>query len=147
MVSRLPAQDFVDSVLCNPKLPGERSGRCAGVAKLNNIVISLTVVLLHREAGKQCQVFRNTVDELDRLAAARLDFAFETTLSGLGHVRRLQQWKPVGYRIEMVFLRLRSPRISLRRIAARVRQGGHNVPRSDVLRRFDRGWKNFGVAY
>jgi len=87
------------------------------------------------------------LDELDRLAAARLDFAFETTLSGLGHVRRLQQWKPVGYRIEMVFLRLRSPRISLRRIAARVRQGGHNVPRSDVLRRFDRGWKNFGVAY
>jgi predicted ABC-type ATPase len=35
----------------------------------------------------------------------------------------------------------------LRRIAARVKQGGHDVPRKDVLRRFDRGWKNFKTAY
>lgn len=28
--------------------------------------------------------------ELDRLAALRVDFAFETTLSGLGHLRRLK---------------------------------------------------------
>ena len=47
----------------------------------------------------------------------------------------------------MVFLRLRSPRIALRRIAARVRQGGHDVSRADVLRRFDRSWKNFSGAY
>src|SRR5262245_9847573 len=59
--------------------------------------------------------------ELDRLAAGRNDFAFETTFSGLGHLRRLKKWKRTGYRIEMVFLRLRSPRIALRRIAARVR--------------------------
>jgi predicted ABC-type ATPase len=35
----------------------------------------------------------------------------------------------------------------LRRITARVKQGGHDVPRKDVLRRFDRGWKNFETAY
>jgi len=52
-----------------------------------------------------------------------------------------------GYRIEMVFLRLASPPLALRRIAARVRQGGHNVPRADVLRRFERGWKNFERRY
>jgi predicted ABC-type ATPase len=28
-----------------------------------------------------------------------------------------------------------------------VRQGGHNVPRSDVLRRFSRSWTNFHNAY
>ncbi len=28
-------------------------------------------------------------------------------------------------------------------LAARVRQGGHHVPRADVLRRFKRGWHNF----
>ena len=27
--------------------------------------------------------------------------------------------------------------------AARVRQGGHDVPRLDVIRRFTRGWENF----
>jgi predicted ABC-type ATPase len=85
--------------------------------------------------------------ELDRLAKARVDFAFETTLSGLVHLARLRRWKAAGYRIEIVFLRLSSPRVALRRIAARVKQGGHDVPRADVLRRFKRGWANFQSAY
>lgn len=85
--------------------------------------------------------------ELDRLALARASFAFETTLSGLGHLSRLQQLKGAGYRIEIVFLKLNSPTLALRRVAARVRQGGHAVPRADVLRRFRRGWANFTRAY
>jgi len=85
--------------------------------------------------------------ELDRLAHARADFAFETTLSGLIYLQRLKRWKAAGYRIEMIFLRLPSPQLALRRIAARVRQGGHNVPRADVLRRFARGWRNFLQHY
>jgi hypothetical protein len=30
---------------------------------------------------------------------------------------------------------------------ARVRQGGHNVPRTDVIRHFTRGWMNFQQFY
>jgi predicted ABC-type ATPase len=85
--------------------------------------------------------------ELDRLAQARMDFAFETTLSGLLYKGRLRRWKENGYHIEVVFLRLASTRLALKRIAARVRQGGHNVPRPDVLRRFVRGWENFQNYY
>lgn len=85
--------------------------------------------------------------ELDRLAKARTDFAFESTLSGLVYLNRLKHWKAAGYRIEIVYLRLRSPQLALRRIAARVKQGGHNVPRADVLRRFTRSWTNFQNSY
>ena len=85
--------------------------------------------------------------ELSRLARSRADFAFESTLSGLVYVHRLKRWKVVGYRIEIVYLRLRSPQLALRRIAARVKQGGHNVPRADVLRRFTRSWTNFQKSY
>jgi predicted ABC-type ATPase len=85
--------------------------------------------------------------ELDRLAKARTDFAFESTLSGLIYLNRLKRWKAAGYRIEIVYLRLRSPQLALRRIAARVKQGGHNVPRADVLRRFTRSWTNFQNSY
>ena len=46
---------------------------------------------------------RLLLTELDRLAKARADFAFETTLSGLVYLGRLQRWKAAGYRIEMVF--------------------------------------------
>jgi len=85
--------------------------------------------------------------ELDRLAKARVDFAFEATLSGLIYLARLRRWKAAGYQIEIVFLRLSSPRLALRRIAARVKHGGHDVPRADVLRRFTRSWANFQRAY
>jgi predicted ABC-type ATPase len=85
--------------------------------------------------------------ELDRLVATRTAFAFESTLSGRSYVSRLRRWREAGYRIEFVFLRLASPQLALRRIAARVRQGGHDGPKPDVLRRFDRGWSNFQTVY
>ena len=85
--------------------------------------------------------------ELDRLAKLKHDFAFETTLSGKIYLARLKHWKATGYRIEILFLSLSSPQIALRRIAARVRQGGHDVPTMDVVRRFERGWTNFVNYY
>jgi predicted ABC-type ATPase len=90
---------------------------------------------------------RTVLREIDRLAAERADFAFETTFSGLTYVRRLRAWKQAGYRIEMVYLRLRSIQLAVQRIAVRVRQGGHHVPRVDVVRRFSRGWVNFQRIY
>lgn len=85
--------------------------------------------------------------ELDRLARARTRFAFETTLSGRVYASRLRQWKADGYRIEIAYLRVASTALALKRIASRVRQGGHNVPREDVIRRFDRSWSNFLELY
>ena len=85
--------------------------------------------------------------ELDRIANARLDFAFESTLSGLSYIGRLKRWKSHSYRIEIVFLRLASVQLALHRISVRVKQGGHNVPHADVVRRFERGWKNFESTY
>src|SRR4030095_6675923 len=87
------------------------------------------------------------LEELDRLGRSRTDFAFENPLSGVNFLRRLKRWKAAGYRIEITSLRLPSPQLALRRISARVRQGGHNVPRADVLRRFDRSWENFDRHY
>jgi predicted ABC-type ATPase len=85
--------------------------------------------------------------ELDRLAKDRQDFAFESTLSGLTYIRRLKRWKSAGYRIEIVFLQLASVQLAVRRIAIRVKQGGHNVSQIDVARRFERGLKNFQRVY
>ena len=87
------------------------------------------------------------LSELDRLAEAGVDFSFESTLSGLAYAERLKRWKRRGYRIEIVYLQLGSPELALKRIAARVRQGGHDVPASDVRRRFVRSWRNFRNVY
>jgi len=85
--------------------------------------------------------------EIDRLATAKEDFAFESTLSGRTYVHRIERMKSDGYRIEIVYLRVASPGLAVKRIAARVRQGGHPVPKADVLRRFVRSWRNFGTVY
>ena len=87
------------------------------------------------------------LSELDRLTNAGVDFAFESTLSGRAYVDRIKQWKSRGYRIELVYLQLASPEIALKRIAARVKEGGHDVPAVDVRRRFVRSWRNFENVY
>jgi predicted ABC-type ATPase len=90
---------------------------------------------------------RMVLREIDRLAADRANFAFETTLSGLTYARRMESWKQTGYRIEIVYLRLDSVELALRRIATRVLQGGHDVARRDVIRRYKRGLANFETVY
>ena len=90
---------------------------------------------------------RLVLREVNRLVEARADFAFESTLSGLHYAKRLEDWKRQGYLIEMVYIRLASPKLALSRIASRVKQGGHDVPRIDVIRRFKRGWTNFLNVY
>ena len=121
--------------------------RGAGVVHFVNADLIAAGLSPFRPALVALSAGRLVLRELDRLAASRTDFAFESTLSGRNYAGRIQRWKQTGYRIEIVFLRLTSPALALRRIAARVRQGGHDVPKADVLRRFDRGWTNFETAY
>lgn len=97
--------------------------------------------LAHITAGKIL------LKELDRLVAERRDFSFESTLSGLAYISKIKDWKRTGYRVEIIYLKLFSPLLSLRRVAERVRQGGHSIPPADVKRRFIRGWNNFMNYY
>jgi len=90
---------------------------------------------------------RLLLGELDRLASSGVDFAFESTLSGVGYLALLKKWKNAGYRIEIIYLTLPSSAIALRRIAKRVKQGGHDIPRMDVVRRFKRSRDNFERFY
>jgi predicted ABC-type ATPase len=97
--------------------------------------------LAARQAG------RLVLMELTRLVKAREDFAFESTLSGRTYLRLVTGWKIAGYQITIIFLSLTSPHLALQRIASRVRQGGHDIPRADVLRRFQRSWDNYHTLY
>jgi predicted ABC-type ATPase len=113
---------------------------------VNADLIAAGLSPLHPESAN-IAAGRLFVHELDRLAKICASFAFESTLSGLTYVNRLKRWKALGYRIGIVYLRLPSKSLALRHIASRVKQGGHNVPRADVIRRFDRSWLNFQSVY
>lgn len=85
--------------------------------------------------------------ELDRLARSKTDFAFESTLSGRAYADKLGRWKAEGYRIELLFFSLPNANMAVKRVRQRVRQGGHDVPADDVLRRFQRGLVNLREVY
>ena len=90
---------------------------------------------------------RFLLEELDRLVAARESFALESTLSGLTYIDRIKKMNELGYRVEIIFLQLNSPELAIKRVAHRVKQGGHHVPSEDVRRRYARGLRNFEKHY
>ena len=73
--------------------------------------------------------------------------SFETTLSGHHYSRMIPRWRAAGYHVKLIFLNLPTPDLALARVAARVAQGGHNVPEFVVRRRFDSGLRNFHNVY
>ena len=85
--------------------------------------------------------------ELNRLTAARQSFAFETTLAGRAYLRRIVQWRELGYRVTLLFLWLPTDDEAVERVRQRVAKGGHHVPDQDVRRRFTAGLANFATAY
>jgi len=84
---------------------------------------------------------------IDKLVAARKSFAFESTLSGRAFENRLKELKTCGYRLEIIYLKLNSVELALKRIASRVREGGHNIPAAVARRRFRRSLINFEGCY
>jgi predicted ABC-type ATPase len=55
---------------------------------------------------------RMLLRELDRLVAAKADFAFESTLSGVRYAERIKSWRTQGYSMEINYIRLPSPTVS-----------------------------------
>jgi len=47
----------------------------------------------------------------------------------------------------LYYVTLPSPELAVERVALRVRQGGHNIPATDVMRRFERSLVNFHTLY
>jgi predicted ABC-type ATPase len=85
--------------------------------------------------------------EIDDCVKEQESFAFETTLSGLGYLSRIRHWHLIGYEVSLYFLALPSAEMAIMRIAARVKQGGHNIPESVIRRRFIAGLRNFETVY
>ncbi len=83
-----------------------------------------------------------TLERIAQLISERASFAFETTLSGRGHLRLLSEAKAAGYQIAIYYLWMPEPAALPLRIGHRVLAGGHNVPTDDVMRRYARSRAN-----
>lgn len=84
---------------------------------------------------------------LNELAANRQDFAFETTLASRTFAPWIGGLRKSGYQFHLAFVWLDENEMAVRRVAARVRSGGHHVPEDTVRRRYGRGLLNFFELY
>lgn len=90
---------------------------------------------------------RLMLSRLEELAKTQVSFAFESTLSSRTHAVRLQQFKEIGYRIELFFIWLPSVELALERVRQRVLKGGHDIPEETVRRRYSRTIHNLFEIY
>ena len=85
--------------------------------------------------------------EISDCVQRRESFAFETTLAGLGYIAHIKQWRAKGYHVSLFFLSLPNAETAIARVAERVRQGGHDIPETVILRRFAAGLQNLERFY
>ena len=97
--------------------------------------------------GRAIAAGRVFLREVSRNIQARRNFGFETTLSGLAYRQLINRLKSGGWRVELIYLALPSVEMAKCRVAERVRHGGHNIPRTDLERRYFRSLDNFLGEY
>jgi predicted ABC-type ATPase len=93
------------------------------------------------EAGK---VMLRRIDALLRMKSS---FAFETTLASRSFSKLVVSAHAIGYEVELVYVSLPSYLVAHRRVASRVKDGGHGIPKDVITRRFFRSISNFFTLY
>ena len=90
---------------------------------------------------------RIMIKRVRQLAAAKADFAFESTLSSRTFAPFLRQLKQQGYSVAIYYFALTTAQLAVRRVKLRVSMGGHHVPTDVIRRRFSRSLHNFFELY
>ena len=86
---------------------------------------------------------RELVDqEIEDRMRLKEDFGFESTWSGKSRPDIVRDASTQGYTTRAVFLGTNHPGINISRVRQRVREGGHNVPESEIVRRWTAAYEN-----
>lgn len=114
----------------------------SGLRFVNTDLIADALELSPYEAAEVAAAIRAA------LVHQRESFIFETVLSDpVGDkVDTLASYVELGYTVVLIFIELDHVEESIRRVAIRVSQGGHDVPDEKLRARFDRTKVNFERA-
>lgn len=79
---------------------------------------------------------------IEELLAADETFSIETTLATRSYSELVKRAQEKGYKVTLLYFWLNSPELAVERVARRVREGGHNIPKDVIYRRYEKGLKN-----
>lgn len=85
---------------------------------------------------------RLMLQRVEWLISRKLTFALETTLATRSYANLVKRAKAAGYEVILLFFWLPTPEMAVGRVAARVAEGGHNIPTETVHRRYWLGLRN-----
>ena len=85
---------------------------------------------------------KKSIELIDECLQKEICFTQETTLSGHRILNTVKKAIEKGYYIRLYYVGLNSVEESLVRIENRVKKGGHNIPDSDVKRRFNKRFED-----
>lgn len=101
----------------------------------------------NRQILSPLEAGRELLKRLEEAVAIQRDFVIETTLSSGQYARRFPVWREKGYLITLIFLEVPSAESAIDRVARGVANGGHNIPETDIRRRFLCGLEEFRTRY
>lgn len=84
---------------------------------------------------------------LDELIERDSSFVVESTLSGLYITNIINSLKQKGFKIVILYVFVLTPQAAIERVELRFQEGGHFVPKEDILRRYKRSKNNFWNLY
>lgn len=90
---------------------------------------------------------RLMLSKIDKLISNHKDFAFETTLSTKSYANTIKKARKSNYQVTLVFFYLDSEDLAIERVKARVLEGGHNIPKPVIIRRYFAGLRNLFKLY
>jgi predicted ABC-type ATPase len=93
------------------------------------------------------QAGRIMLQRIEELMKQRVSFSIETTLATRSYVQLVKRAQAEGYTVNLLFFWLESPEMAVQRVAKRVKEGGHDIPKDVIYRRYKLGICNFFKLY
>ncbi|HEY8972201.1 MAG TPA: zeta toxin family protein, partial [Puia sp.] len=93
-------------------------------------------------AGMAIEAGKIMLRRIRQLADDNEDFSIETTLASRNYLKFIKECQAKGYIVILIFFYLDSWEQARQRVEQRVSEGGHDIPETDIERRYHRGIKN-----
>ena len=90
---------------------------------------------------------RIMIKRLNELLEINQNFAFETTLASKSYKSKVVYAQSKNYNVTLLFFWLQNVDLAIERVKTRVQEGGHNIEKDVIKRRYVNGIKNLFDIY
>jgi predicted ABC-type ATPase len=84
---------------------------------------------------------------INELLESNQNFAFETTLATKSYKSKIVEAQSKNYKVTLLFFWLQNVDLAIERVKTRVEEGGHNIEKEVIKRRYIRGIQNLFKIY